>query len=1063
MNSMDRYLADVGRAIRAGNSTEHTHRPALKSLLESIKAGIVATNEPKRVACGAPDFIIVHGHTPLGYVEAKDVGVPLTRVEATAQLERYRESLRNLILTDYLEFRWYVSGQPRLTARLATVGRKGLVAEPNGAESVAALLSQFIAQKVPIITQPKELAERMAALARLGKDIIQQAFAKEEEEDPLHHQLEGFRKALLYDLTADEFADMYAQTIAYGLFAARVNAPKSTFSREHAGFDLPKTNPFLRKMFAHVAGPDLDPRIEWIADDLVELLRRADMGSVLKDFGHRTKQEDPVVHFYETFLAAYDPEMRESRGVYYTPEPVVSYIIRSVDHVLRTTFKLGDGLADASKVRIPNPQLKAKAKTVEVHRVQILDPATGTGTFLHGAIDHIHSHLLSRRRLGGWSAYVAGNLLPRLFGFELLMAPYAVAHMKLGLQLKELGYDFGGSGRLGVYLTNTLEGAHPMTGLPLFAQWIAEEANAANAIKRDAPVMVVLGNPPYSGHSKNTGEWITELIEDYKKIDGKKIRLGQAKWLQNDYVKFIRFAQDRILKTGYGVLAMITDHSYVDSGTFVGMRANLQASFDELYVLDLQGNAKRNRNRDDIDKNVFDITQGVAILIAVKRETGRQKPGGVYTTQVRGSRQSKYEFLANSSIEDVEWESGSCRAPYYLFVSPTASHLKEYDRLPSVTDLFPGSYGGTRSKRIGTGFVTTHDSFAISMTPAEIASKIETFLATETEKQARRHFELCGQEQWNYHRAKTALASGEWAGEVREVTYRPFDTRFTVWNPNVCVHRRLEVHKHLIDDNVALCVGQAGNVVGSEEWNLAFVASRPVDFNAFYRGGCAVLPLYLYKEADGPQITMGALGAPLGKREPNLSSKLVRDWAERLALSYAEEPGSPKSMAPMDVLNYVYAILYSPAYRERYAGMLDIDFPRVPLTSDPKLFHSLVDLGGRISDLHLKTRELEPSGTYPVSGSNVVTAVSFVESSQGEGKVYINSAQYFGRVPTTVWTYEIGGYRMAYKWLKDRKDRELSYDELVYYQRMISALSGTIALAGKIDQAINEHGGWPVK
>ncbi len=312
-------------------------------------------------------------------------------------------------------------------------------------------------------------------------------------------------------------------------------------------------------MFGYVAGPELDGRIEWAVDDLAELLHRADMAAILRDFGHRTRQEDPVVHFYETFLAAYDPRMREARGVYYTPEPVVSYIVRSVDHLLKTEFGLADGLADTGKVKIPNPDPKAKSSTLDVHRVQILDPATGTGTFLHGVIDQIHAHLTAQGQAGMWSAYVAEHLLPRVWGFELLMAPYAVAHMKLGLQLRELGYDFGSAERLGIYLTNTLEEVHEMSGLPLFAQWIADEANAANRVKTELPILVVLGNPPYSGISANMSPQMAALVEAYKWVDGKP--LGERKhWLQDDYVKFIRFGQTRIEQTGHGILAFVTNH-----------------------------------------------------------------------------------------------------------------------------------------------------------------------------------------------------------------------------------------------------------------------------------------------------------------------------------------------------------------------------------------------------------------------------------------------------------------------------------------------------------------------
>jgi predicted helicase len=648
------YLKKIEKAYAAGNATEHTHRPALKELMESIAAGITATNEPRRVKCGAPDFIITKGQSPLGYVECKDIGKSLAEEERTDQLKRYRESLGNLILTDYLEFRWYAGGQYRLTVQLATVADGKIKPVKNAARSLQELLETFLTASIPTVNSPKELARRMAALARLIRNIIQKAFDEEDltddEPDPLHEQLDGFRKVLIHDLTPAQFADMYAQTICYGLFAARCNASSSErFTRQNAGYALPKTNPFLRKMFDHIAGVNLDERIVWAVDDLAELLQHTDMEAILKDFGKRTRQEDPVVHFYESFLAAYDPKMREARGVYYTPEPVVSYIVRSIDHILKTDFKLKDGLADAAKIKVTHPTNKKK---MDVHKVQILDPATGTGTFLYGVIDHIRNGFKDDQ--GMWSSYVSQHLLPRLFGFELLMAPYAVAHMKLGLQLKESGYDFQSSERLGIYLTNTLEEAHAMSGLPLFTQWIAEEANAASDIKKDAPVMVVLGNPPYSVNSMNTG-YVEPIQFNYYPRDD--IKEANPKVLLDDYVKFFRFAQERIEKTGYGILGFISNHGYLDNPVFRRMRQNLMQTFDDIYILDLHGKSKQKERSPDgsEDKNVFDIQQGVAIGIFVKKDKTAKKQ--CYHADIYGLRQSKYNWLVESDVGSTMWKA----------------------------------------------------------------------------------------------------------------------------------------------------------------------------------------------------------------------------------------------------------------------------------------------------------------------------------------------------------------------------------------------------------------------
>ncbi len=585
------YLHEIALSLGAGNATEHTHRPALQTLIQALDPEVRAVNEPKRVACGAPDYIVTRNDLPVGYVEAKDVGRSLDEIEGSEQLLRYRESLSNLMLTDYLEFRWYRDGERKDAARLAYVGDSGnLRTDRDSLAKVASIFSAFFAQEPPIVGTPEDLAKRMAALARTIRDVISVALEKDRKvRSPLREQLEGFRRVLIHDLDEAQFADMFAQTIAYGLFAARVNAPEDEhFNRQHAAYDLPKTNPFLRQMFGQIAGPELDDRITWAVDDLAELLARARTDRVLADFGKRTRQEDPVVHFYETFLEAYDSRMREARGVYYTPEPVVGYIVRSVDYVLRTEFGLPDGLAENSMVEVPVPG-KPKERRM-VHRVQILDPACGTGTFLAQVIESIHNTVVAKHGTGMWPGYVHDHLLPRLYGFELLMAPYAIAHLKLGLRLKETGYDIEQSERLRVYLTNSLEEAHEREHgqLTFFSTWLAEEADRASEVKPELPIMVILGNPPYSSSSQNKSDWIGELLEDYKK------GLGERKVnLDDDFVKFLRFAEWRIQKTGHGVLGMITNNVFLTGNSHRLMRDSLSRTFRSIHVLDLHGDVRQ--------------------------------------------------------------------------------------------------------------------------------------------------------------------------------------------------------------------------------------------------------------------------------------------------------------------------------------------------------------------------------------------------------------------------------------------------------------------------------------
>ncbi len=703
--SFDTYLKSIQKNLERGS--ERTHYPALKDLLDDAPNGIDAAIEEKGNKAGIPDFTVKRRELLVGYVEAKDVGLDLDGVEKTEQLKRYREAFSNLVLTNYLEFRWYADGKCRLKETLAE--RHGKKLEAKDTDKVAALLEQFLNFSGEVVTSPEDLARQMARLTKAIRLATLTALEEEAKDGELRQLKEGFREVLLPDIADGEFADMYAQTISYGLFAARVGhaqtGGRDSFSRRTAGSYIPSTNPFLRRLFNTVVETDAVGKIDWAVDDLVQLLSQVDMGGILEDFGQRTRQEDPVVHFYETFLAAYNAALRKSRGVYYTPEPVVSFIVRSVDAVLKERFDLPMGLADT-----------ARDSATGKPTVQILAPATGTGTFLYEVVKQIYGNLEGMGLANQWDSYVEEHLLGRLFGFELLMAPYAIAHLKLGLQLQELGYGFKGKQRLGVYLTNCLDEAMKRSEV-LFGQFVADEANEAAAIKRDAPVMVVLGNPPYSGHSANKSEWIAGLVKDYYFVDGVPLKERNPKWLQDDYVKFIRFGQWRIGQTGYGVLAFITNHGYLDNPTFRGMRQNLMETFTDIYVLDLHGNAKKKETCPDgsADKNVFDIQQGVSIGIFIK-EPGKDTPAKVYHAELWGDRASKYESLNLLDIARVQWQTIKPLKSEYLFIQQDLEAKAEYEKGWQITKILPVNTLGFQSHR---------DSFAVAFSQDELEQRLQ--------------------------------------------------------------------------------------------------------------------------------------------------------------------------------------------------------------------------------------------------------------------------------------------------------------------------------------------------
>ena len=1100
------YINGLQSNLKLGNATEHTHRTVLKTLLESVGDRVTATNEPRRIECGAPDFVVTksaQNQLTVGYVEAKDAGYDLEQIERDSkrvnpsttngrQLKRYRESLPNLLLTNYTEFRWYVDGEPRMSACIANASSDSrLSRNPAEFPQFNQLLWEFLEKTPERIASPKDLAQRMARLTYMIRDIIGEGFRQGHVSQDVEDLYDATRRVLVPDLTEEAFADMFAQTLAYGLFAARVNHRAGPFRRQDAAHRIPPTNPFLRQFFSVVTGPTLDdePFVSFV-DDLTQLLGSADMEAILSDFGKRAARQDPIMHFYETFLAAYDPALREQRGVYYTPEPVVSYIVRSVDWLLRQHFDCPAGLADHAMTHYEYVDHKEKKERKQSHRVLVLDPACGTGTFLYAVIDHIRDYYRKSGNTGMWNGYVKEHLLKRLFGFELLMAPYAMSHLKLGMQLAaqdmpaesraDWSYEFDSDERLGVYLTNSLEQAEAQS-MTLFGplRVITEEANAA-AIKRDLPIMVVLGNPPYSGHSANKSNWIIDLVGDYKQGHPDLQKPGQAKWLQDDYVKFIRFGQWRIDESGAGILGFVTNHSYLDNPTFRGMRLSLMKSFDEIYLLDLHGNAKRKERAPDgsLDQNVFDIQQGVAISLFLKRKKASHGLARIFYSELWGERGTefeggKYGWLAANSISTTQWTELAPKSPGFLFIPRDEALLEQYESGWSVPEIFSLNGGP------GPGIVTTHDQFAISWTPEQAASKVEQFLSTTSEDEARTIWRLCSQNQWNYDRAKKELADGSYRNRIRQILYRPFDVRNTVFDRNVAVHRRKRVmNQMLAKENLGLIFMR--QVALQDAYTHFGVARTLVDNRAFYsnKGILSFSPLYIYPSAQ--EISSG-LYSP-DERRPNLDPGFTQHLERHLDLDFIPDGKGDlhETFGPEDVLHYIYAVFHSPTYRQRYSQFLRADFPRVPNIDDVELFRALIGMGRQLTQLHLmESPSLSQTGIgFPVPGDYVVESgypkyVPPGGSLPGqaapleEGSVYISKdnsrsgkrGQYFEGISPEVWEFRIGGYQPMEKWLKDRRGRTLSFEDLNHYQRMAVALAETGRLMEEIDAEIEARGG----
>ncbi|GJL87878.1 MAG: DNA methyltransferase [Minwuia thermotolerans] len=1042
MTIVSDFITRIETIHATGQATEHSYRSAFERLFADLDA--TGLNEPKRVKCGAPDFIVSQGEIVVGHLEAKDLHIPIRGMKDAnkAQQERYRAALPNLIYTNGLDWDFYRDGELLASVTIADLVT-GIVARPDQFPALENLLRDFIAQKPQTITSPKDLAERMAGKANLIKDVLSNTLREDTDfRTELAAQYQAFKENLIHDITAEDFADIYAETIAYGMFAARLHDKTlDTFSRQEALELLPKSNPFLRSLFGYVAGHDLDDRIAWIIDDLARVFQACDVAKIMQGFGKLTGQNDPFLHFYETFLAAYNPAKRKARGVWYTPEPVVNFIVRAVDEVLQTEFGLVDGLADTSKVtidwdtgqtamtkagRLRKDGKKAIEKR-EVHRVQILDPATGTGTFLAEVIKQIAPKIQGVAP-GMWSSYIENDLIPRLHGFELLMASYAMCHMKLDMILTELGYKPTNTPpRLSVYLTNSLEEGEPANQTLPFTQWLSREAKGANTIKRDMPIMCVIGNPPYSGISHNMGEWITNLIEDYKYVESQ--HFGERKhWLHDDYVKFIRLSESLIEKNGEGILGFITNHGYLDNPTFRGMRWHLLNTFDRIHVIDLHGNAKKKEITPEgkPDKNIFDIQQGVAIIIAVK--TGQKKKGlaEVWHGDLWGTREGKYASLEAGRIGAPITNRIDYTAPQYAFVPRDHTLSAVYEKGFGIAEFMPANV---------TGIVTAKDGLVIDFTKQGLKDRITRFAdPAKTDDQVRAEFfpnKKAGKfppgdsRGWKLPAARVVLQSADWASDIKPIAYRPFDTCAILYRKDMVDWGRFKHMRHMIaGQNLGLVVCRQSAV---SSWEHALITSGIVDdsyvSNRTKERGY-LLPLYLYPDEQDLDQTCRA----------NFDQKLYNRLQEMAA---NPDKGTPDEIA---VFDYIYGVLHCPAYRETYAKFLKIDFPRIPWPASPHEFWDVSAKGTELRKLHLMDPATIGQTPFPFTGDgdNVVEKPRFED-----GRVWINATQYFDCAPEISWGFYIGGYQPAQKWLKDRKGRTLSFDDVKHYQRILKILFET--------------------
>jgi predicted helicase len=725
----------------------------------------------------------------------------------------------------------------------------------------------------------------------------------------------------------------------------------------------------------------------------------------------------------------YDPQLRKGRGVWYTPAPVVTFIVRAVDDILVSEFNLTQGLADKSKVKMPMLQKDGSRQEVDVHRVQILDPATGTGTFLAAIIDKVYEKFANQK--GMWSAYCGEHLIPRLNGFEILMASYAMAHFKLDMKLKETGYYGDEKNRLRVFLTNSLEEAPDKTQELPFAVWLAREAREANRVKRDTPLMVVVGNPPYNVSTQNNIEWIKKLLDDYKAgLHEKKLNLD------DDYIKFIRYGQHLVEKNESGVLAYISNNSFIDGVTHRVMRKRLLECFDKIYILDLHGSAMKKETAPDggKDENVFDIMQGVSINIFIKTKHKKQNAAAqVFHSSVHGKRDYKYTFLIENRLSDIPWQEISRQAPYFFFVPKNFSNEDEYKKGFSITELFQVYNNAIKTDR---------DALFIDTDIDALKKRIGILLRGDFDQTFKDFYNVNDSSSYKL----TALIQDKRYDDenIHPILYRPFDIRHIYYQPGITSRPAYNVMRHIKDDNVSLLTCRQQSTYKFQHVFVSNILSQICTLSNQGSENTFVFPLYRYPESDSLDVS--------AKRQPNLNHDVVDKIAAAIGLRFTEEKeAAPETFAPIDILDYMYALLHSSAYRKKFTEFLKIDFPRVPYPSDGGTFRLLAALGASLRKIHL-LENVDYAGDlakYPVGGENKIDKVDY-----RDGKVWINKTQYFDRVPVLVWEVSIGGYQPAQKWLKDRRETKLSFDDIEWYQKIVTALHLTLEIQQHIDEAV---------
>ncbi len=1050
------FMNKVEIKLSGGMATELSYRSDLEELITVMGISIVRPlNEARGTRkIGKPDITVIHSdNIPIGYLEAKDIGISITDFKTAAnkkQFDRYTENLDNLVYTNCLDWDFYRNGKKINSISIGEYNKKTRKITPDQQNfgKLADFLRDFLAQRPQSIKSSEELTEHMSRRTRMIFYTLQESMIGKNRIESLQGEYNTVVDELIKGLKKDEFADMYAQTITYGLLAARLNSTPETFSRESLRNSLPKGYPFLSKLLLFIATEDLGDALDFSINDLIGLYRAADVKKIMAPYGHAGEGEDPFLHFYEKFLKQYNAKERKSKGAYYTPKPVVDFIVRGVDWVLKNELGVSDGLANSEKTEAIVPNKTGEKQFDPVHKVQILDPATGTGTFLAQTIRQIEKHI-KKSAPGNWDSYVDKDLLPRLHGFEIMIAPYAISYLKLDRELERTTYKPTSDkpDRMSIYLTNSLAKPKKKIANSSYNQWFVNEAIGAKNIKINKPIMCVIGNPPYLGESKNKDPWILKLIEDYKKEPGGLTSLKEksSKWLNDDYVKFIRLAQHMVEKnmadetkidnSREGVVGMITNHGYLENPTFRGMRWNLMNSFDGIYVLDLHGSAdeKKFAIKGKDDENVFSITRGVSIIIAwkTKRAEGTEKPlAKVFRGDIWGTYKKKDAFLSTKNLNSNTFQKIDPRAPEYYF-KPVDYILKaKYHKGFKITDLMPIN---------GTGIITKRDSLTIHKDSTGVQKVLDDF-EDLTEEEVRLKYKLPDDvRDWRYEWAKKDIIENKDTAKIVDIAYNLFDIRKIYYSGRSRGLVGWPVEKIMrnfsIKNNLGF-IAKRGFV--QEQAAPIFCTKTISDFRYWsvsgMQGGDYVFPLYLCPDKDSSEI-----------KRVNMKPKI------RKAIEDAATDSKHGTPDEQQIFDYIYGILHASDYRKLYSEFLKEDFPYISYPKTPAEFWRLSSAGTKLRKLHLM-EELDRTVIYTFKGTgNCIVRAGKKLLHWNNNKIWINKTQYFDNVPESAWEFFIGGYQPAQKWLSDRKNTPLNQKDIEHYQKIIAVLVQTKTTMDEIE------------